>query len=163
VDGTDAARRRRISGSRQTDPEVPVPDRTIDDSLLQRVRETLATTSRRSEIGALSVQRRAAGSRTVFAVAGEIDLATAPRLRAAVEAALASGSPEICIDLSATTFMDTAGLHLLVDARRRAVELDRTMTIASPSAAVLRVIEVAGFTELLEPRHAPSDHAAPAA
>jgi anti-sigma B factor antagonist len=137
-----------------------VPHRSIDESLLERVRETLATTSRRSWIGSLSVDRRVAGRRTVLAVGGEIDIATAPRLRNAVDAALASGAAEIAIDLAATTFMDSAGVHVLVDATRRAAELGRSLTIASPSAAVLRVIELAGVAELLLPRRMPSGRAA---
>jgi anti-sigma B factor antagonist len=137
-----------------------MPDRTIDDSLLTRVRKTLTITSRRAAIDSLSIHRRIAGGRTVLAVAGEIDMATAPRLREAIDAALASGSGEISVDLAATTFMDTAGVHLLVDAVRRAEELGRTLTIASPSAAVLRVIEITGVAELVLPRRAPADRAA---
>ena len=56
---------------------------------------------------------------TVVAVYGEIDLAAQDRLRAALGAALAAAGP-VVVDLSGCTFMDSTGLHALLDARERA-------------------------------------------
>jgi anti-anti-sigma factor len=128
----------------------------IDASLLNRVRATLATTSRppgsRTPRGVGSVplppptvEPRVVGPRTVLAVTGEVDLATAPRLRAAVAAAFAAGARELCIDLAETTFRDSSGLHVLLDAVQEAGALERELTIACPPGPVRRVIEIAGL------------------
>jgi anti-anti-sigma factor len=85
----------------------------------------------------------------VLAVTGEIDIAREPALRLAVAAALASGAPEVRIDLSATTFMDTAGLHLLLEAAQQARDQRRRLAIVCPRGDVRRVLELTGVEELL--------------
>jgi anti-sigma B factor antagonist len=97
----------------------------------------------------LSVEPEVTGSRTVLRVAGEVDLATAPQLRAAIDAAVTSGAPEVCVDLCATTFMDSSGLHVLVEARRRAEETGCDLTLACAPGPVARVIELSGVGELI--------------
>ena len=97
----------------------------------------------------LTVEPAVAGSRTVLAVTGEVDIATAPHLRAAVDAAFMDGADDVCVDLTDTTFMDSSGVHALVDASREAVRLGRELTIVCPPGPVARVIEIAGVEELL--------------
>ena len=94
----------------------------------------------------MTVERREAGRRIVFAVTGEVDMASSPRLRAAVEAALDSGRRELCVDLRATTFMDSSGLHVLTDAHRTAAG---RLTIVCPPGAVRRVLDLTGLAGTL--------------
>jgi len=61
-----------------------------------------------------TVQIRPARERLVVAVCGEIDLATAPQVEAAVIDAVADGWTRVVIDLRAVSFMDSAGVHLLL-------------------------------------------------
>ena len=127
---------------RFTVPEVPLPHRPIDDSLLERVRLTMTSSQRRRG-------RFDRAEPRVVAAAGEIDIATAPRLHAEIKDAFASGAEAVRIDLAATTFMDSTGLHVLVEAARRAQALDRELTIARVPPNVRRVIEIAGFEGVL--------------
>jgi anti-sigma B factor antagonist len=98
---------------------------------------------------AMTVRRRLVGHRTVLAVTGEVDLATAPELGSAVDTALASGAQELWLDLSATAFMDSSGLHLLLDAHRRMRGLRRRLAIVCPGGAVRRLFEIAGLADAL--------------
>lgn len=87
---------------------------------------------------------------TVVAVTGELDLLNAPQLRTALDALLCANPRHIAIDLTATTFMDSAGVHALLDARDRAG--DRTgghLAVVCGGAPVRRVIELLGLTEAL--------------
>ena len=61
------------------------------------------------------------GGRHRVTVGGELDLASAPRLREALRAS-ADAAREVLLDLSAVTFIDSSGLSLLVavDAESRA-------------------------------------------
>jgi anti-sigma B factor antagonist len=120
---------------------VHVPYRSIDDSLLRRVRLTMVTARQR---GRFRRERP-----VVVRAAAEIDIATAPRLCADVASAFASGAHALRIDLSATTFMDSSGLHVLLDAAQRALALDRELTIVGALANVRRVIDIAGVGEQL--------------
>ena len=90
------------------------------------------------------VVRHVVGRRTVLAVRGEIDLASVDALAAAVDAAVAAGAAELWIDLTDTEFMDSTGLHLMLDTRRRVQALNRRLAIVCPPGFVRKVFEVAG-------------------
>ena len=65
------------------------------------------------------VQVRLQGGYTVITVAGEVDIATAPRLGHHLAALAGSGRPVIA-DLDQVSFIDASGLGALVGAARRA-------------------------------------------
>jgi anti-anti-sigma factor len=87
--------------------------------------------------------RRVVGHRAVLSVAGEIDLLTAPDFRRAIEEATADGIVELWIDLTQTGFMDSTGLHAILDARERAGELGWRLAVICPPGGVRRLFEVA--------------------
>ena len=78
------------------------------------------------------VTQQEVGRRTVLAVGGEIDLDSVGVLSASVEAALAGGAAELWIDLTHTRFMDSSGLHVLLDTRSRVRDLNRQLAIICP-------------------------------
>ncbi|MEU4340919.1 STAS domain-containing protein [Nocardia sp. NPDC023852] len=57
---------------------------------------------------------------TVLTVAGEVDLATAPALENAIEAILSGTPAALIIDLTAVSFLASAGMATLVAAHQRA-------------------------------------------
>jgi stage II sporulation protein AA (anti-sigma F factor antagonist) len=73
-------------------------------------------------------------------VAGELDLATAPRL-SEVLTRIAEPGRVILVDLSETEFMDCAGLAPLAAACEHQRELGGDLFLEAPSGAVSRVIE----------------------
>ena len=83
---------------------------------------------------------------TVIAVGGELDLLTAPQLAAVVEPILAVDQRHIAIDLSATSFMDSAGVHALVNISNKA---HRRFAVICPAGTVRRTIELIGLAEPL--------------
>jgi anti-anti-sigma factor len=44
-------------------------------------------------------------------IAGEVDMATAPRVTDAVRTALATGPREVHVDMAAVTFLDSSGIQ----------------------------------------------------
>jgi anti-anti-sigma factor len=92
------------------------------------------------------VARHDVGRRAVLSVTGEVDMDSVAILADAVDAALADGAAELWIDLSATDFMDSAGLHLLLDARTRLRELNRRLAIICPDGSVRRLFEISGVS-----------------
>jgi anti-sigma B factor antagonist len=89
------------------------------------------------------------GRRTVLSVYGEVDLATAPELAGAIDAALTAGTLELWVDLSETEFMDSSGMHALLDGQARMRELRRRLAVICPPGHVRRAFDVAGIGELL--------------
>jgi anti-anti-sigma factor len=84
----------------------------------------------------------------VLSVAGEIDLATAPDLQAALDTALADDPPAMVVDLLEVTFLGSVGLQLLVSTRQRFGEHAR-FAVAAEGAATSRSIQLTGLAELL--------------
>lgn len=77
-------------------------------------------------------------------VGGDLDCATAPRLRAALEDLDGVGRI-LHIDLSATDFMDCAGVGVLVVSHQRLRHLGGELVLDSPSGPVRRVLELTGL------------------
>jgi anti-sigma B factor antagonist len=83
-------------------------------------------------------------------VAGELDSATAPGLRDCLLAAVARpGTAPVDVDLSAVTFLDSAGLSALATGHRAAVRADRVLRIRCGTArAVVRPLQITGLWDV---------------
>ena len=88
-----------------------------------------------------------AANRTVLTVAGELDLAAHDRFKADVDL-FWGASTDLVLDCSQVTFLDSMGLRVLVHAMQRASDTGRVVSLAAPSTAVLRVLELAGVDSL---------------
>ncbi|MCU4183281.1 STAS domain-containing protein [Acidiferrimicrobium sp. IK] len=87
----------------------------------------------------------------VVAVRGELDAATADRLKAEViRSAQAHGSP-VVLDARGVKFIDAAGVGALVGASTVARKLGCPLTVRNPSPPVLRLLRLAGLERSLLP------------
>lgn len=99
----------------------------------------------------------------MVSVAGEVDVATAPMLRQALESVVDDqGNLSVCVDLAGMTFIDSTGLSVLVRALKRLRERGGDLALANPSPATLRVLEIVGLMEVFEIATVPIAPAAPA-
>lgn len=98
----------------------------------------------------VSVDVSVTGSGAVVTAAGEIDSTSAPVLRERLEALLQSEVTEFTVDLTAVTFLDSAGLCVLAAAHRSAARQDVTMRVLASSRAVIRPLQITGLWNLLE-------------
>lgn len=85
---------------------------------------------------------------TVLWVRGEVDVATAPAL-GAILASLDDGAPRVVVDLSQTTFIGAAGVHVLASARHHRCRAGRELVLKAPSAVARRVIRLSGMGQVL--------------
>ena len=74
---------------------------------------------------------------------GELDRSTADLLGSALDAARADGVSAL-LDLCAVSFIDSAGLRVLVRAARAADAPDWALVIVRASSAVWRLVELSG-------------------
>jgi anti-anti-sigma factor len=84
----------------------------------------------------------------VVTVPGELDIANAPAVEAALLGAEASGAGEIVLDLSELRFMGSVGLRIILEAAERAGARGHRLTIV-PSSAVRRIADLAGLSASL--------------
>ncbi len=79
----------------------------------------------------------------VFSVSGEIDIATADRLRAHLVQWVDEHADDgpLVLDLSAVTFLDSSGVRALVAAHR--ADRRQALVLRDPSAPVRAVLDIA--------------------
>jgi anti-anti-sigma factor len=89
---------------------------------------------------------------TVLEIDGELTIAVAAEQQGQLRAFLQQGGAAVAIDLSGVTELDTAGLQLLLAARREAAQQGTALTFRDPSQAVRDVFTTANLVgELDEP------------
>ncbi len=93
-----------------------------------------------------------AGSTARVTVSGEVDSITASALATGIAEASAEGVTEVVLDCTGLTFIDSAGLSVLVNAHRRLRTGGATLVLEAPPRAALRVFQIAGLDRLLEIR-----------
>lgn len=83
-------------------------------------------------------------SPTVLALHGEFSIYQAAAGKERVLAALAE-TEELELDLAGVTEMDTAGIQLLILAKREAMAAGKTLRLTGHSPAVVEIIELFGL------------------
>jgi len=91
----------------------------------------------------LAVERSRVDGYELLSVDGELDIATAPRMLSALNEAIAEMATPLVVDLTHVMFMDSTGLALLMNARRRVVRLGHGFAIICPTGPIARVFEIA--------------------
>ncbi len=98
------------------------------------------------------------GGSVTLRLAGELDIATAPRLRNAVDVACASGAGEIVLDLRSVSFIDSSGLREILQAQERCEEGSMELfALPELQAGPHRLFEVTGAGDVLRWREAGDD------
>jgi anti-sigma B factor antagonist len=101
----------------------------------------------------------------VMRATGELDASTANRLRSPLAAARHDGVTTL-LDLSGVTFIDSAGLRVLLEAARATDSHEWAWFIVRPSHVVLRLVELSGSgprLPLVEPQRGAPRRVSPAA
>jgi anti-anti-sigma factor len=80
----------------------------------------------------------------VIAVSGEIDMSNVEELEATVASIAGKHPNRVVFELSGLSFMDSAGVAVLLNVAR---SID--VVLRNPSPAVRRVVELSGLTEIL--------------
>ena len=80
---------------------------------------------------------------------GEIDIATAPAIRRILLAAISGGNVHLAVNMSGVTFIDAAGIGVLVAAANRARQAGGGLSLLAPSRQVRWVLDVLHLDAIL--------------
>jgi|SRR3954469_25197866 len=80
---------------------------------------------------------------------GDVDLATAPQVRADLAAAIAQDGAHLLVDCTHLTFIDSTGIGVLLEANKQLEEDGRHMLLVNVGRAPRRVFELLGLTDIL--------------
>jgi anti-sigma B factor antagonist len=89
------------------------------------------------------------GARAVIAPCGELDVSTAPDLRARALQLIAEGRPDLVADLSGVTFCDSSGLNALIGIWRCAREAGGSLALAAIPDRLGRLLRTTGMDTVL--------------
>jgi anti-sigma B factor antagonist len=97
---------------------------------------------------------------------GEIDLATVDCIRRHIDQCVADGCKRVVLDLRDVTFMDSTGLHLILETAAAARAAEWELRLIEGPVRVERVFQLSGIRDALpfvETPPAPSRHSGAAA
>ena len=89
----------------------------------------------------------------LVALAGELDISTAPLLLAALQRPEHVQATHLVISLVEVDFLAAAGINALIDVARRRHRHDTHLIAAPTNMAVVRIIELTDAAELLTVHH----------
>lgn len=92
----------------------------------------------------LTIERRIEGDCVTLMVHGEIDLASAPELARHIDEAERSSPRSIVLDLAALEFIDSSGLHVLIEANGRGRRSAHRLILTHVPPHVQRIFSLTG-------------------
>ncbi|MFG6191701.1 STAS domain-containing protein [Nonomuraea sp. JJY05] len=102
-----------------------------------------------TDVTPLRLTSRALIGGTLIEVVGEVDAATADQLTACIERDHPDAGLPLVLDLSGVSFMDSSGLHVLVQQFHRLDERGAGLYLAAPHERVRRILQLTGVDQLL--------------
>ena len=89
--------------------------------------------------------RQAGRDAHVVTVAGEIDLFTAPEFKQRISEPIDAGRSTVIVDLTATTFIDSSSLGVLIGAHRRLKLRGGTLVVVCDNEAIVKTFRITGL------------------
>jgi anti-anti-sigma factor len=99
--------------------------------------------------GGFAITARFIGPEAVLELHGEVDLTTAPQLRAYLDEAIDQGHRVVVLDLAGMGFMDGSGLRVIASSARRLRLTGGSLSIRSPSPMVRRLLALVELADLV--------------
>lgn len=96
----------------------------------------------------MNVKERKEGEKAIVSVSGRIDTATAPTLLEYLKTELV-GVKELIFDFQEVEYVSSAGLRVILYAQKT-MSAQGSMKLINVSPDILEVLELTGFTEVLD-------------
>jgi anti-anti-sigma factor len=95
------------------------------------------------------ITRRVDDDGIVLALHGELDVAAAPQLEKLLDEVRRERHPHVLLDLNELSFVDSAGVSVLIKAKKEAEEDGSEFVLRRPTAQVHRVFALVGMVDWL--------------
>lgn len=106
----------------------------------------------------LRIERREHDGWTVLTVTGEVDVATAPKLRQALTEAQYGGGRHVALDLDGVEFLDSFGLGVIVGGLKRAGAHAGSLVLVCSRSRLLHLFEVTRLRDIVPIAASLSEH-----
>lgn len=95
----------------------------------------------------MEINKKTEGTSLTVALSGRLDTITAPQLEAELKKGL-KGVTDLAFDLSALTYISSAGLRVLLSAQK-VMNRQGDMVIRGANEDLMEIFEVTGFIDIL--------------
>ncbi|MFF4021159.1 STAS domain-containing protein [Streptomyces sp. NPDC001843] len=112
--------------------------------------ETVTDSDKARIPGRLSVTSTGTDGIHVLSVAGEIDHDTVQPLRQALELSCLGSPPRVVIDMRQVTFMDSAGINLLITTRRATSGRHGWLRLAAVPDSVMHTLRIVELDTIID-------------
>jgi len=99
--------------------------------------------------GQLEINPAPLGDVPGLALAGEVDIAVAKQVEAALDDGIRESVGAFVLDLCDLEFLDSSGVSLIMRARALLGREDRELVLVCPAGPVHRIFEISGVIDLL--------------
>ncbi|MEU1086637.1 STAS domain-containing protein [Streptomyces sp. NPDC005576] len=96
----------------------------------------------------LTITTRDAATGPVLGIIGDLDYATAPELRDALEGLSLAAGQQLVLDLAGLEFCDSSGISALLSARILAVEQGARIALVEVPANTARILGILGLDQV---------------
>lgn len=95
----------------------------------------------------------------IVAVDGEVDIANVGALRSQVMRAVPNTAPGLILDLSGTSYLDSRGVHLILEIADRMITTQQQLHVVAPDGGLIRRVLLLTHVEGIVPLHQSLDEA----
>ena len=88
------------------------------------------------------------GNKLTIAISGRIDTITAPELEQVINSGL-NGINELIFDLAELEYMSSAGLRVMLTAKKKMDTQGGKMTVRNVNETIMEIFEITGFADIL--------------
>ena len=96
----------------------------------------------------VQLHRRSESGVEILDVRGELDIYTSPKLRTAIQEALAGGRARLVVNLLNTTYLDSTALSVLTSALKQARDAGGTVALVYNQPQIEKIFTITGLHEV---------------
>jgi anti-sigma B factor antagonist len=89
---------------------------------------------------------------------GEIDIYSIEKFREAIEEKMKTQEPEIILDCSELSYMDSTGMGVLIELRNKTKEVGQKIVMMNPRPNIKKLMALTGIDKIIEIIEKPVNH-----
>ncbi|PKM54235.1 MAG: anti-sigma factor antagonist [Firmicutes bacterium HGW-Firmicutes-3] len=90
------------------------------------------------------------GKTSMIRIVGEIDIYSIEKFRETIEEKIKTQAPEIILDCSELSYMDSTGMGVLIELRNKTKEMGQKIIMINPRPNIKKLMALTGVDKIIE-------------
>jgi anti-sigma B factor antagonist len=87
---------------------------------------------------------------TLVSLKGEVDIYSIGKFRESIEERIKTQAPEIILDCTELSYMDSTGMGALIELRNKAKEMGQKLIMMNPRPNIKKLLNITGVDKIIE-------------